>query len=147
MTSETLIITADICQSVTVLICLLAYIPQWITLIRNKSSKNISLQSWCLWVCSSLLGFFYANVQYMVYGTGFTLVTTTTANLIFIILTIGLIVHYRKLAARVQAVEEPLLVIGADSYEELNSVQADILYPDMRNSETSLIDDEIELAL
>jgi uncharacterized protein with PQ loop repeat len=92
---------ANVCQMSTVLISLAAYLPQWVKLYRTKSSENISLRSWCLWVVSSAFAFFYAVVQLLLNDRGWPLVVSTLTSFAFIVLTVLMIVKYRpKRAAK-----------------------------------------------
>jgi uncharacterized protein with PQ loop repeat len=95
MSYQDLIPISNICQSSIVFIGLMAYIPQWITIYRRKSSRNISIYSWVLWSLASVFAVFYAVVQFKVYGTGTALVFTSTASLCFVFVTVVLIYCYR----------------------------------------------------
>jgi hypothetical protein len=55
MSPQDLVPISNICQSCTVFISLIAYVPQWLVLCRNKSSESQSLGAWLLWLFSILL--------------------------------------------------------------------------------------------
>ena len=50
MVAESVILAANACQVATTVISFSAYLPQWIKLFKTKSSENIALTSWCLWI-------------------------------------------------------------------------------------------------
>lgn len=95
MVPESIIITANACQVATIFISLSAYLPQWIKLIQTKSSADISLKSWCIWIIAAFFTLFYAIVQFLLNGRGWPLIISSTASLFCIIFTIILIVKYR----------------------------------------------------
>jgi uncharacterized protein with PQ loop repeat len=78
------------------LLALFAYFPQWKKIIANKSSKDISLTSWLVWLLSSAIAIFYAVIQYQVTGKGTALVFSSIVVLIFVFITVCLIALYRK---------------------------------------------------
>ena len=94
MVSEQWLSLANFAQSITIAISLAAYLPQWMTLRRKRSSENISLSSWSLWLVSSLCSLSYAATQLLVYGTGQVLVVTSVLSVLFIAVTLGLIFLY-----------------------------------------------------
>jgi uncharacterized protein with PQ loop repeat len=87
---------ADLAQSITIVLSLTAYIPQWITMAKNKSSENISLSTWMLWFSSASMSWFYAFVQYTAKGNCFMLLASTTISVSLIVVTMYLIHKYRK---------------------------------------------------
>lgn len=95
MVPDSVIITANMCQVATTFFSMSAYLPQWIKLIKTRSSGDISLRSWCLWFISSSFAFFYALVQYMLNDRGWPLIFSTMASLGSILFTISLIVKFR----------------------------------------------------
>jgi hypothetical protein len=70
MLPEIVVTSANACQMAVPFIALSAYLPQWIQLVRTKSSRDISLRSWCIWTLSSFFGLFYAIVQLRLNGRG-----------------------------------------------------------------------------
>lgn len=95
MEANWILTAAGICQVATTFISLLAYVPQWVKLFRTKSSANISLRSWCLWVVSTSFTLFYAVVQLRVNGSGLPLVISASAALTFVFFTVVLIIKFR----------------------------------------------------
>lgn len=95
MVPDSVIVTANICQITTTFISLSAYLPQWIKLVRTRSSGDISLRSWCLWLLSSFFAIFYAIVQFLLNDRGWPLVISTLASLSCIIITISLIIRFK----------------------------------------------------
>ena len=55
MLPEFVITSANVCQMAVPVIALSAYLPQWVQLVRTRSSRDISLRSWCIWTLSSFL--------------------------------------------------------------------------------------------
>jgi uncharacterized protein with PQ loop repeat len=96
MLSDSVLIMANACQVATIFISLTAYLPQWIKIIKTKSSSDISLRSWCLWIIAAAFTLFYAIVQFMVNGRGWPLIISALASLCCIIFTIFLVVKYRR---------------------------------------------------
>jgi uncharacterized protein with PQ loop repeat len=95
MLSEFVVTSANLCQTVVPFIALSAYLPQWVQLIRTKSSRDISLRSWCIWIFSSLFSLFYAVIQLILNGRGWPLVFSTGVGLASVILTVTLVIRYR----------------------------------------------------
>lgn len=96
MPPDSVIYAANICQMATTVISLSAYLPQWIKLFKTKSSENIALGSWCLWILSTSFNLFYAIVQYLVHGSGWPLIISVFFNLSCILFTVFLIIKYKK---------------------------------------------------
>jgi len=96
MPSEKIVIVANFLQGCVPLLSLVAYLPQWKKIIANKSSKDISLTSWLVWLVSSGIAIFYAVIQYQVTGKGTALVFSSIVVLIFVFITVCLIALYRK---------------------------------------------------
>jgi uncharacterized protein with PQ loop repeat len=96
MPAERTVIIANFLQGCVPLLSLFAYLPQWRKIIANKSSKDISLISWLVWLLSSSIAIFYAVIQYKVTGKGTALIFSSIFVLIFVFITICLIVFYRK---------------------------------------------------
>ena len=96
MPSAKIVIVANFLQGCVPLLSLVAYLPQWKKIIANKSSKDISLTSWLVWLVSSAIAIFYAVIQYQVTGKGTALVFSSIVVLIFVFITVCLIALYRK---------------------------------------------------
>jgi uncharacterized protein with PQ loop repeat len=96
MVSEAVVTAAGMCQIATTFISLSAYVPQWSKLHRTKSSANISVRSWCLWLVSSSFGVFYATVQLLLNRRGWPLVLSTCAGLAFVMVTLLLVLKFRR---------------------------------------------------
>ena len=90
------LLSADFCQTATVLISLTAYLPQWTLLWRTKSSESVSLRAWAVWGLASACTLYYAIVQVAIHGTGWALVISTTCNFLCICFTFGLVFYYRE---------------------------------------------------
>jgi len=86
----------DLCQQFTILIAFIAYVPQWRSLLKKRSSYHVSLQAWTLWTVSGALALIYAIVQNIAHGMAGALLLSTTANFLCLIITISLIVLFRK---------------------------------------------------
>ena len=90
-----IVVIADILQIIVPVLSLVAYIPLWKKLCTLRSSKEISLTAWVIWVFSSSFALFYAIIQYSLTGQGIALVFAASAGLLFILITIALILYYR----------------------------------------------------
>lgn len=95
MPSELIISTANFLQSFIPVLSLIGYLPQWIKLVRTKSSNDISLRSWIIWTVVSLIAAFYAVVQYQITGIGVALIISNITMLIFVLVTVYLVLIYR----------------------------------------------------
>lgn len=95
MPPEFVVAAANVCQLAVPVISLSAYLPQWIKLVRTRSSRDISLRSWCLWTVSAAFALFYAVVQLLLNGRGWPLVVSTLLGFFFILFTLVLILRYR----------------------------------------------------
>jgi len=95
MVPDSVIIMANLCQIATTFISLSAYLPQWIKLIKTRSSADISLRSWCLWIIAASFALFYAIVQFLLNGRGWPLIISALASLCCIIFTIFLVARFR----------------------------------------------------
>lgn len=100
MTNEFITTTANVLQVSVAFLSLVAYIPQWLKLMRKKSSADISLRSWILWTLSSLFAVFYAVVQLYNFGSGWALIISSVLSLAFVVYTVILIVWYRRKTTR-----------------------------------------------
>jgi uncharacterized protein with PQ loop repeat len=96
MPAEKVVVVANFLQGCSPLLSLFAYLPQWKKIIANKSSKDISLTSWLVWLVSSSIAIFYAVIQYQVTGKGTALIFSSVIVLIFVFITVCLIALYRK---------------------------------------------------
>ena len=70
----------------------ISYLPQTIKLIKTKSSKDLSVQSWILWVTSSLSYTLYA----ILVSKDKMLIFETCLELFFCILILILAIVYRN---------------------------------------------------
>lgn len=71
---------------------LISYLPQTIKLIKTKKSSDLSINSWILWVVSSLSYTLYAFIC----SKDFMLIFETTLELFFCLLILLLAVKYRN---------------------------------------------------
>jgi uncharacterized protein with PQ loop repeat len=88
-------VIANLMQSSIPVLSFTAYVPQWLRLIKTKSSASISLHAWLIWGLSAIFGTFYAVVQLDITGRGWPLLISCIATLIMISFTIGMIIYYR----------------------------------------------------
>lgn len=95
MVPDWMINISDLMQSSLPILSLGAYVPQWVKLIKTKSSASIAIYSWVLWVVSSGFASFYAVVRYYHEGHGLPLVWSSVSNLFFVLVTLWLIILYR----------------------------------------------------
>lgn len=96
MPATPVIIAADLMQISVPFLTLVAYLPQWMRLVKTKSSEDFSLHAWALWAVSTGFGMFYAIVQLQVNGQGWPLVIAATASFLFIVFTVGLVAYYKQ---------------------------------------------------
>ena len=83
-------------QSVVPVISLIAYLPQWKKLVDTRSSKDLSLRSWSIWIVSSSISLFYAVALYRFTGKGVPLIFASAAGLLFVLITVYLTARYRS---------------------------------------------------
>jgi len=95
MLPDVVVTSANVCQIAVPFIALSAYLPQWVKLWRTRSSKDISLRSWCLWTVSSSFALFYATVQLLLNGRGWPLIVSSVISLVSVLLTVYLVLRYR----------------------------------------------------
>jgi uncharacterized protein with PQ loop repeat len=88
-------VIANLMQSSIPVLSFTAYVPQWLRLMKTKSSASISLQAWFIWGLSAIFGTFYAAVQLDITGRGWPLLISCIATLIMISFTISMIIYYR----------------------------------------------------
>lgn len=62
----------------------------------RKSSQDVSLFAWLLWIITASIAVFYAIVQLMVTGQGVALVFSSSLTLLFVTTTVVLVFAYRK---------------------------------------------------
>ncbi len=96
MPAERTVVIANFLQGCVPLLSLFAYLPQWRKIIANRSSRDISLTSWLVWLVSSAIAIFYAVIQYQVTGKGTALIFSSVLVLVFVVITVCLIALYRK---------------------------------------------------
>lgn len=80
MDLQILLASANFMQSSIVLITFSANIPQWITIHKKRSSENISLHSWVLWLVASFFTLFYAAVNQWAYHNSLALLLTASVS-------------------------------------------------------------------
>jgi uncharacterized protein with PQ loop repeat len=96
MPSAKIVIIANFLQGCVPLLALFAYFPQWKKIIANKSSRDISLTSWLVWLASSVITTFYAIIQYKITGKGTALIFSSIFALVFVSITVYLTARYKK---------------------------------------------------
>lgn len=69
--------------------------PQWRTLLKSRSSENVSLTAWLIWTVSTAIAFFYALVNYLASAQGLPLVFSTSVLFLFCLFTLILVFHFR----------------------------------------------------
>jgi uncharacterized protein with PQ loop repeat len=74
------------------ILSLYAYIPQIIKLIRTKSSRDISLSSWIIWIISDICYLLYAIIESSSAG----IIFMASVELAFVIIISILILIYRS---------------------------------------------------
>ena len=70
----------------------ISYFPQTVKLIKTKKSNDLSIQSWILWVTSSLAYTIYA----IIVSKDFMLIFETSLELAFCIIILILAIKYRN---------------------------------------------------
>jgi len=96
MPAQKIVIAANFLQGCVPLLGLVAYLPQWKKIIANRSSRDISLTSWLVWLLSSAIAIFYAVIQYQVTGKGTALIFSSMITIVFVFITVCLIAFFRK---------------------------------------------------
>jgi len=96
MEADQLLKLADLCQAVTMPICILAYLPQWLTMIKKRTSENISLNTYIIWTGASVLGLIYAVVQHEIHGTGSMLLLSAIVSFLSLVFTVFLISYFKN---------------------------------------------------
>lgn len=96
MLPESVVLGANICQSLVPFIAMSAYLPQWGKLWARRATGGVSLRSWLMWSVSSLFALFYAVVQLVLNGRGWPLVASTFISVTFVLVTVGLILRARR---------------------------------------------------
>jgi hypothetical protein len=96
MPSESIVNIANFLQSIVPLISLAAYVPQWRRILVRKSSQDVSLMAWLLWIVTASIALFYAFVQLLVTGHGVALVFSSSLTLLFVATTVVLVFVYRN---------------------------------------------------
>jgi len=87
---------ADAGQLAVMPVCVFGYIPQWLTILRNRSSADISLWAQLLWLLGSTLAFFYAAVHSMVSIGALPLLLSSFSNLACVVVTTMLVLGFRR---------------------------------------------------
>ena len=70
----------------------ISYFPQTVKLIKTKKSNDLSIQSWILWVTSSLAYTIYA----IIVSDDFMLIFETSLELAFCLIILILAIKYRN---------------------------------------------------
>ena len=70
----------------------ISYLPQTLKLIKTKKSEDLSIQSWILWVVSSVSYTLYA----VIVSKDFMLIFETSLELTFCLIILVLAIKYRK---------------------------------------------------
>lgn len=81
----------NILLGIVSLCTMISYLPQTIKLIRTKKSNDLSINSWILWVISSLSYTLYA----ILCCKDFMLIFETSLELIFCLIILTLAVKYK----------------------------------------------------
>lgn len=110
MDLQVLLFSANLMQSSIVVITLFANVPQWVTIYKNKTSENLSLSSWYMWLMASFFGLFYAVVNQCAYGNCAALLFSTGVSFLCNAYTIHLILKYR--AKESDILSQPLVVVA-----------------------------------
>jgi uncharacterized protein with PQ loop repeat len=108
---------ADIAQIGITVLNFCAYPAQWRQLIKRKSSADISLSSWVIWLFSCLLAQFYAWTNYLTHGHNFALIVGDTCSLLCVGSTIALILWFKK--GSTQSAAQPLSIADGIEYSEI----------------------------
>ncbi|WP_273430334.1 SemiSWEET family sugar transporter [Chitinibacter tainanensis] len=95
MPSPWLIQLANLLQTSVPFLSLCAYIPQWKKLIKTRSSNDISLSTWLIFITSASFQVIYAVVQWQIHSYSWPLLISTVSTLLCGIFTVGLIIRYR----------------------------------------------------
>lgn len=102
---DTSVDPAAIAQMCVFPISLAAYIPHWLTMIRNKSSEDVSLAAQVIWTFGSVLALVYPISMFLNNGVGLPIVMTASLNLVCAICTTILIAAYRRDEPMVELIE------------------------------------------
>lgn len=70
----------------------ISYLPQIRQLLTTKSSEDLSIKSWCLWVVSMACYALYA----ILYTTDYMLMFTTILEFLFCFIILIMVIIYRK---------------------------------------------------
>jgi len=99
---SSLVPVVDFLQSTTGIIALIAFVPQWMLIIRSKSTAGLSLPCWLMWLVSSSFALCYAFVHLKIGGNTHVLLYTTVISFVATISTVGLILWYhpKRLSAK-----------------------------------------------
>lgn len=104
---DVLLTSANLMQSSIVFITLSANIPQWITIHQKRSSENISLSSWVLWLVASFFALFYAIVSQIAYQSCMALIFSAAVSFACNLITISLIYKYRAVSNKLKISRDP----------------------------------------
>lgn len=82
----------NILLGIVSLCTMISYLPQTIKLLKTKRSNDLSINSWILWVVSSLSYTLYAFLC----SGDFMLIFETSLELFFCLLILSLAIKYRR---------------------------------------------------
>ena len=82
----------NILLGIVSLCTMISYLPQTIKLIQTKKSNDLSVQSWILWVVSSLAYTLYA----VICSNDFMLIVETSLELFFCLIILLLAIKYKN---------------------------------------------------
>ncbi len=82
----------NILLGIVSLCTMISYLPQTIKLVKTKKSNDLSVQSWILWVISSLSYTLYA----ILCSRDFMLIFETSLELFFCLLILLLAIRYKN---------------------------------------------------
>ncbi len=100
MDSYLLLNISEWLQSALIFVVVFANFPQWIKLVKTKSSADFSISTWVLYLVCSLISVFYAIMSQIVHGSSGSLLFSTSSNLIANVVTMFLILKYRRFDQR-----------------------------------------------
>ncbi len=128
MDEALLISVADTIQLLTILLTILGFLHQLITLYVTKDSTGLSRDAWIVWALGSAMALFYALVHYWIEGCCLPLVVTTAFNCALSFGTLVLIVLYREppLAEGLQPRPHPDLGRPSEAVSGLERARASV---------------------
>jgi uncharacterized protein with PQ loop repeat len=94
--SDTVVALANVMQVCVPVLSMTGYVPQWVALMKTKSSDEISVQSWVIWVIAMFFALFYAIVQFQINGRGWPLIISSGGSFLFVAITLLMVLYYRR---------------------------------------------------